>query len=101
MVLELQVQDQGAGSFGPWGEPASWLADGHLLAASLHGGERESQLTRALISSWAQSLSPPKGPTSNYVSLAVPVSTYGFGENTIQSVTMIHMETPDNQLRKQ
>lgn len=32
-----KVQDQGAGGFGSWGEPSSWLADCHLLTVSSHG----------------------------------------------------------------
>ena len=33
----LDVLDQHAGQFGFWGELSSWLADGLLLVASLHG----------------------------------------------------------------
>lgn len=58
IVLEVEVQDQGAVRFRSWREPSSWLADGHLLTVCSHGREREFWSLHLFI----KTLIPPRGP---------------------------------------
>lgn len=68
-----EVQDQGTGEFGAWGEAASWFIDGHVSDVTSHAESGRSSLISLIRTPTAPMRAPPSG--LNYLPKALPPST--------------------------